>query len=123
MTTVQDLSGGHCVERKTGLDEAGVAGLLPLLPAWRLEDGKLCRSFTFRNYYQTIAFVNALAYMTHAQDHHPELTIGYNNCLVTYRTHSVGDNGGLSENDFICAAKADAIFFGGAQAKPGITSK
>jgi 4a-hydroxytetrahydrobiopterin dehydratase len=122
MTTLQTLQTGRCVERKTGLDEAGVASLLPLLPQWRLEDGKLCRSFAFRNYYQTIAFVNALAYMTHAQNHHPELTIGYQSCLVTYRTHSVGNGGGLSENDFICAARADAIFLDGVQAKAGASA-
>jgi 4a-hydroxytetrahydrobiopterin dehydratase len=54
-----------------------------------------------------MAFVNALAWISHREDHHPDLAVGYNQCRVTYWTHAVG---GLSENDFICAAKCDALF-------------
>jgi len=64
------------------------------------------RSFKFKNYYQTMAFVNALAWIAHQEDHHPELEVSYNRCVVHYSTHSIG---GLSENDFICAAKIDAL--------------
>ena len=72
-----------------------------------IEDGKgIQRTFRFKNYYQTIAFVNALAWVAHAEDHHPDLAVGYNRCTVNYSTHSVG---GLSENDFICAARIDAL--------------
>lgn len=111
--TDPELSARHCAPRTTALDPAACAALLAQLPAWTIEGGKLCRSFAFRNYYQTLAFVNALAYMTHAQDHHPELTVGYNACAARYDTHSAG---GLTENDFICAAKADAIYSAGAHA-------
>ncbi|MEC5163072.1 MULTISPECIES: 4a-hydroxytetrahydrobiopterin dehydratase [unclassified Janthinobacterium] len=105
------LSAQHCAPRQHALDQGAVARLLPLVPGWAVEHGKLCQSFAFRNYYQTLAFVNALAYMTHAQDHHPELTVSYNSCVARYATHSVNDGkGGLSENDFICAAKADALY-------------
>jgi 4a-hydroxytetrahydrobiopterin dehydratase len=79
---------------------------LRVVPDWRLRDGFIEKQYHFRNYYDTIAFVNALAYMIHAQDHHPELTITYNKCLVKFNTHSVS---GISINDFICAAKADMI--------------
>ena len=81
--------------------------LLKSLKGWTLEDGKLVKLYAFANYYQTMAFVNALAWISHREDHHPDLTVGYNKCRVEYSTHAIG---GLSENDFICAAKADALF-------------
>lgn len=77
------------------------------LPAWRLEGGSLQRAFVFRDFHQTMAFVNALAWVVHGEDHHPEITIEYNRCVVRWHTHSTG---GISENDFICAAKTDAVF-------------
>lgn len=75
---------------------------------WAVDEnsGQIQRTFKFKNYYQTIAFVNALAWITHREDHHPDIEVGYNRCVVHYSTHSVG---GLSENDFICAAKLDAL--------------
>lgn len=75
---------------------------------WKVEnEGKqITRSFRFDNYYQTTAFVNAVAWIAHGEDHHPDITFGYNKATVIYSTHSVG---GLSENDFICAAKVDAL--------------
>jgi 4a-hydroxytetrahydrobiopterin dehydratase len=116
MTNTLELSAQHCAPRQHALDQAGVAQLLAQLPGWSIEHGKLCKSYAFRNYYQTLAFVNALAYMTHAQDHHPELTVSYNSCVARYDTHSVNDgHGGLSQNDFICAAKADALYRATAQ--------
>lgn len=67
---------------------------------------ELSRLFTFKNYYQTIAFVNAIAWMAHQENHHPDLEVGYNRCRVRYSTHSMKD---LTENDFICAAKVDQL--------------
>ena len=67
---------------------------------------ELQRTFKFKNYYQTIGFVNALAWIAHQEDHHPDLEVSYNRCIVHYSTHSIG---GISENDFICAAKIDAL--------------
>ena len=81
--------------------------MLVQLKAWSIEDGKLVKLYPFRNYYETMAFVNALAWVSHREDHHPDLLVGYNKCRVEYSTHAIG---GLSENDFICAAKADALF-------------
>lgn len=80
---------------------------LPELTGWSLREGALERSYAFRDYYDTIAFVNALAWMVHGEDHHPDLAVSYNRCTVRFSTHSVG---GISENDFICAAKCDAVF-------------
>jgi len=81
--------------------------MLKQLKAWIVEDGKLVKLYLFKNYYETMAFVNALAWISHREDHHPDLQVGYNKCRVEYSTHAIG---GLSENDFICAAKADALF-------------
>ena len=81
--------------------------LLKNLKGWKIEDGKLAKTFPFQNYYETMAFVNALAWISHREDHHPDLGVHYNKCRVEYATHAIG---GLSENDFICAAKCDALF-------------
>jgi 4a-hydroxytetrahydrobiopterin dehydratase len=80
--------------------------LLKDLKGWAVENGKLAKTYPFKNYYETMAFVNALAWISHREDHHPDLGVHYNKCRVEYSTHAIG---GLSENDFICAAKADAL--------------
>ena len=108
----RDLSNRHC----TPLDgdtapltrEQAEALMHELHDDWSIDTtGKeINRSFKFRDYYQTMAFVNAMAWVAHAQDHHPDIEVGYNRCLIRYSTHSVG---GLSNNDFICSAKIDAL--------------
>jgi 4a-hydroxytetrahydrobiopterin dehydratase len=85
-------------------EEAAV--LLEQLDGWDREGNEISKTYTFGNYYETMAFVNATAYVSHREDHHPDMLIGYKTCAVTYTTHAVG---GLSENDFICAAKLDAL--------------
>jgi 4a-hydroxytetrahydrobiopterin dehydratase len=80
--------------------------MLKQLKGWIIEEGKLVKVYPFTNYYQTMAFVNALAWISHREDHHPDLIVGYNKCRIEYMTHAIG---GLSENDFICAAKCDAL--------------
>jgi len=97
--------------------EGGVAPLsLPesqalleqLNAGWRLsDDGKaIRREFRFKNFYRTMSFVNAIAHIANVEDHHPDLQVGYDYCNVTFATHAID---GLSENDFICAAKVDAL--------------
>jgi 4a-hydroxytetrahydrobiopterin dehydratase len=105
------LAQAHCLPLKGSehkLTQARVAELMPEIPGWELvEEGRaLCRTFRFDNYYQTLAFVNALAYIAHHEDHHPDLGVHYDRAVVRYSTHDVG---GLSENDFICAAKAGQL--------------
>jgi 4a-hydroxytetrahydrobiopterin dehydratase len=103
------------VKKKCKPCEGGVAPynaqqageMLKQLKGWIIEDAKLVKLYPFRNYHETMAFVNALAWISHREDHHPDLTVGYNKCRVEYSTHAID---GLSENDFICAAKADALF-------------
>ncbi len=77
-----------------------------LRQGWQLNETEISRTYKFKNYYETMAFVNAVAWIAHQEDHHPNLEVGYNRCLVRYFTHAIG---GLSENDFICAAKVDAL--------------
>jgi 4a-hydroxytetrahydrobiopterin dehydratase len=98
----------HCTRTPAALDLAAASALLPDVPGWAIVDGKLQRRFALRDYYDTIAFVNALAWMTHQQDHHPELVVTYNSCTASYSTHSAG--GKLTANDFICAARANALY-------------
>lgn len=80
------------------------------LPGWKLsgdgEDVAIERSFRFADYFETIAFVNALAFVAHQMDHHPDLLVHYDRCVVRFRTHAVH---GISETDFLCAARADAL--------------
>ena len=86
-------------------DETSV--LLSQLDGWQLTDKIISKNFTFKNYHQTMAFINATAWISHREDHHPDITVGYNQCRVEYTTHAIN---GLSENDFICAAKIDTLF-------------
>ncbi|MFZ5594196.1 MAG: 4a-hydroxytetrahydrobiopterin dehydratase [Pseudomonadota bacterium] len=106
-----DLAAKRCRPCRPGEPALGGTEALELLahlPGWQIDDRgtEISRTFTFKNYYQTIAFVNALAWIAHQENHHPTLTVHYNRCEVRYSTHAAG---GLSENDFICAAKIDAL--------------
>jgi 4a-hydroxytetrahydrobiopterin dehydratase len=95
--------------------EGGVAPLTPEqvrpmlkgLDGWSLEGKTIAKTYRFKNYHETMAFVNAAAWVSHREDHHPDIALGYNQCRVAYSTHAID---GLSENDFICAAKLDALF-------------
>ena len=111
MTTLASLAAQSCQPRRGAehrLDEVQVRQRLALLPGWeRIEDGAAIRkTFGFPDYYRTLAFVNALAFVAHREDHHPDLGVHYDRCVVRYSTHDVG---GLSENDFVCAAKAEQL--------------
>ena len=79
---------------------------LAAAPGWVLSDGALQKRFEFPDFHRTVAFVNALAWIANAEDHHPDLLVSYGHCTVRFNTHSVG---GISINDFICAAKVDAL--------------
>ena len=83
-----------------------IARHLVAAPGWALADGAIEKRYDFADYHRTMAFVNALAWVAHGEDHHPDLQVSYNRCTVRFNTHSVG---GISVNDFICAAKVDAL--------------
>jgi 4a-hydroxytetrahydrobiopterin dehydratase len=94
------LEGGHA------MSDAEMRARLPQVPGWHVEGGALEKRYEFSDYHRTMAFVNAVAWIAHAEDHHPDLAVSYNRCTVRFNTHSVG---GISINDFICAAKVDAL--------------
>jgi 4a-hydroxytetrahydrobiopterin dehydratase len=104
------------LEGSKAMSAEQIQSQLQALPRWVAQGGKLQRTFGFKNYFDTIAFVNAIAWMIHAEDHHPELIVTYNKCEVRWDTHSVG---GISLNDFICAAKTDALYEQGSARQAG----
>lgn len=86
--------------------DAEIADLMGNLEGWSREGDAIVKTFRFADYYETMAFVNATAWVSHQADHHPDLAVGYNQCTVLYTTHSAA---GLSHKDFACAAKIDAL--------------
>ena len=88
------------------MSDAVIRDHLAQLSGWHLSNGAIEKTYAFKNYHETISFVNALAWICHTEDHHPVLAVSYSRCVVRFNTHSVG---GISVNDFICAAKADAL--------------
>jgi 4a-hydroxytetrahydrobiopterin dehydratase len=88
------------------LTQARIDAGLAELPGWEQQGGAIRKTFRFANYAATIAFVNRVAAIAEREDHHPEMLVGYDQCRVAYRTHSTG---GISDNDFICAAKIEAL--------------
>jgi len=105
-----DLTTAKCQACAAGarpLTDQEADALLIQLPHWSHEGSCIARTYLFKNYHETMAFVNATAWISHREDHHPDLVVGYKQCRVVYTTHTVG---GLSRNDFICAAKVDALF-------------
>ncbi|HMA07832.1 MAG TPA: 4a-hydroxytetrahydrobiopterin dehydratase [Ramlibacter sp.] len=95
---------------RRALKPAEVVQRLASAPGWHLSgdgsDVAIAKTYTFANYYETISFVNAVAFIANAQDHHPDLSVHYNRCVVRFNTHEVK---GLSETDFECAAQVDAL--------------
>lgn len=110
MEQVSDLASKQykpCTGGMPPLSQAEADNLMKQLEGWQQSGNLIGKTYRFKNYYQTIAFVNAIAWMAHREDHHPNLAVAYDSCRVEYSTHAIN---GLSENDFICAAKADALF-------------
>jgi 4a-hydroxytetrahydrobiopterin dehydratase len=109
MTESVTLAARHCQAcegKAAALGDEQVAKYLAQLPGWQRQGNEIIKTFKFKNYHETIAFVNATAWVSHREDHHPDLEVGYNTCKIRYSTHAVG---GLSDNDFICAAKIEAL--------------
>ena len=105
----EDLSQKKCKPCEGGtkpINENGIKVYLLKLSGWEYVNGEIVKTFPFKNYHQTMAFVNAVAWIAHQEDHHPDMEVGYKTCKVRYSTHAIG---GLSENDFICAAKIDQL--------------
>lgn len=105
-----ELTQKRCLPCEGGvapMTEQEIQKLLNKIVGWQVVDNKeLIKGFKFDNYYETMAFVNAIAWISHQENHHPDLEVSYNHCTVHYMTHAMK---GLSENDFICAAKIDLL--------------
>ena len=104
MADLKDRQCAHC--EGDPLDDGAVAELLNQVDGWTREDQSIVRSFSFKDHHEAMIFVNAVAEVSHAQNHHPDMAVGYNTVEIRYATHSVG---GLSDNDFICAAKVNTL--------------
>lgn len=108
---MSELREKRCLACESGIPPLSnqiIKKFLTQLPNWTLsaDEQQISRRFEFKNFYKTMAFVNAVAWIANQENHHPDFEAGYNYCLIKYTTHAIG---GLSENDFICAAKVDAL--------------
>ena len=106
-TSVLALAAMHCRNGAPRLSADELAAHVASLAAWTMAGERIVREFRFSNYHETIAFVNAIAWIAHTEDHHPDLTVGYSRCAIAYATH---DAGGVTLNDIICAAKVERLF-------------
>jgi 4a-hydroxytetrahydrobiopterin dehydratase len=105
-----NLERKHCIPCEGGVAPLSLSeaeALLKSIPGWMLKGNEITRTYQFKNYYETMAFANAAAWISHREEHHPEMLVGFKECRVSYTTHAIN---GLSENDFICAAKLDALW-------------
>jgi len=110
MTDACDLTTKSCLPCEGGtpaLNQTEITVLLAQLDGWEQNGVLIAKTYPFKDHYQAMAFVNAVAWISHRENHHPDIHLGYNQCHVEYTTHALN---GLSENDFICAAKIDALF-------------
>jgi len=106
-TKLLALAAMHCRAGAPRLGTDELAAHAAVLPGWTSGGGALAKSFAFANYHETLAFVNALAWIAHREDHHPDVAVHYARCAVTFSTH---DAGGVTLNDVICAAKIERLF-------------
>lgn len=108
MTDLATKRCAPCTESTPRVSPEEVKRLIAGLPGYSADllVGSISKAYEFADFYETIAFVNAIAFIANREDHHPDLAVSYNRCSVTYSTHAIG---GLSENDFICAAKIEAL--------------
>ena len=95
-----------CERGMPPMSEPQIRDMLQHVSGWEYKNGEIVKIFTFKNYYETVSFVNAVAWIAHRENHHPDVEFGYKNCEIRYSTHAVK---GMTENDFICAAKIDAL--------------
>jgi 4a-hydroxytetrahydrobiopterin dehydratase len=102
------LANKRSVHKATKLDPGQIEALLLEVPGYKADDkrAQISKEYSFKDFYETIAFVNALAYIANQEDHHPHLAVSFDKCEVSFSTH---DAGGLTENDFICAARVNAL--------------
>lgn len=106
---MSDLSQDTCVPCAQGaglLDAASVAEHFAMLEGWELLDGKISKRFEFKGFAKAVELANFAAWHSNKMGHHADIAFGWGYCVVTYTSHEAG---GLTQNDFICAAKLDAL--------------
>lgn len=106
-----ELNQQRCIPCEGGvdpIDRRAAENLLPQAKQWKLNEAanQISRTFNFKNFYETMSFANAVAWIANREDHHPDMEVSYKQCVVRYTTHAIN---GLSMNDFICAAKINAL--------------
>ncbi len=108
MTNLSDKKCVPCEGGVAKMAKTEINNYLKLVPNWNVNADYtiISRKFDFKGYYKTISFVNAIAWLANQENHHPDLEVSYNCCLVKFTTHAIN---GLSDNDFICAAKVDKL--------------
>ena len=108
-SSVEALAELHCERGAPPLTPSDIAALAPVLDGWSRNGAALEKMFAFADFHATIGFVNALSWIANREDHHPELRVSFNRCVVMWSTH---DAGGVTRNDVICAAKTDRLVTG-----------
>ena len=103
---ILSLAAQHCHGGAAKLGSADLAARVATLTGWSASDSRLMKAYSFADFHETIGFVNALAWIANREDHHPDLVVSYNRCVVAWSTH---DAGGITENDVVCAAKTDRL--------------
>ncbi len=103
------LAAQHCKAGAKRLAADDLAAHLRTLTGWKQTDGTIEKTYAFADFHATIGFVNALAWIANREDHHPDLQVSYNRCVVAWSTH---DAGGVTRNDVVCAAKTDRLLAG-----------
>ncbi len=106
-TSPSSITSSSDMNALNAMHDSEIASRLAKLDGWARDATRIIKIYRFANYHETMAFVNAVAWVAHRSDHHPELEVGYKHCSVTYTSHDVG---GLSARDFDDAAKIDALF-------------
>lgn len=100
------LAAMHCRPGAPRLGHDELVAHMANLPGWTVAGEAIAKTFSFGRYHETLAFVNAVAFVAQREDHHPEIRFGFRECTVTLATH---DCGGVSLNDVICAAQIERL--------------
>jgi 4a-hydroxytetrahydrobiopterin dehydratase len=103
---LESLAAKPCVRGATRIGDEALGEALRVLPGWAHVADRIAKTFRFASYHETIAFVNAVAWIAHRADHHPDLSVHFNRCVVSYSTH---DAGGITQNDLVCAARVERL--------------
>jgi 4a-hydroxytetrahydrobiopterin dehydratase len=106
-TSLESLAQQACVREAARLANPELDELLTALPGWQHVADRVAKTYRFAGWHETMAFVNAVAWIAERAGHHPDLSVHFNRCVVSYSTH---DAGGITRNDLVCAARVERLF-------------